>query len=242
MAPGAILATNVIAAEMGAMIALAIALAAAVVRARDRAESRAAAVAAENEALRDEVWRLREAVAGRERTVEARRSPLLADEARGGGAGAPAASSRGATCVLIVAGSPLEAPAIAARLEGFGAQVARAEGLAAGLVALGAGPRPDLVIVDHALGAAAADALSGAVDVPGARKSLILSSSFEPRAFGRNAPEDIDGCMIAMPAPALSGRLAVEFRGEPDTEVQLPSVVERPGETSDRDAGLPRAS
>ena len=53
---------------------------------------------------------------------------------------------------LIVAHSPFEAPAIAARLARGRRDVARAEGLEDGLAALRAAPAPDLVIVDCALG------------------------------------------------------------------------------------------
>ena len=57
--------------QAGAMIALAVALAAAVVRARARTEARAARIAAENEGLRDEVWRLKEAAGARDRAEAA---------------------------------------------------------------------------------------------------------------------------------------------------------------------------
>ena len=49
--------------QAGAVIALAVALAAAVARGRQQAEARAALIAAENEGLRDELWRLKAAAA-----------------------------------------------------------------------------------------------------------------------------------------------------------------------------------
>ena len=53
------------------MIGLALALAAAVARARRQTEVRAARIAAENEALRDELWRLKEATDARDRAEAA---------------------------------------------------------------------------------------------------------------------------------------------------------------------------
>ena len=64
-------AVHALSLQAGAMLALAIALAAAVARARHQTEARAARVAAENEALRDELWRLKEAAAARDRAEAA---------------------------------------------------------------------------------------------------------------------------------------------------------------------------
>ena len=57
--------------QAGAMIALALALAASVARARRQTEAGAARIAAENEALRDELWRLKEATDARDRAEAA---------------------------------------------------------------------------------------------------------------------------------------------------------------------------
>ncbi len=64
-------AVHALSLQTGAMLALAITLAAAVARSRHRTEARAACVAAENEALRDELWRLKEAAAARDRAEAA---------------------------------------------------------------------------------------------------------------------------------------------------------------------------
>ena len=64
-------AVHALTLQAGAVIAMAIALAAAVVRARQQTEARAARLAAENEGLRDELWRLKEAAAGRDRAEAA---------------------------------------------------------------------------------------------------------------------------------------------------------------------------
>ena len=71
MDTGAIVAAHALSLQAGAMVALAAALAAALARAWSRAEGRARRAAAENEALRDEVWRLKEAAAARERAEAA---------------------------------------------------------------------------------------------------------------------------------------------------------------------------
>ena len=66
-----IFAAHALAIGAGALIALPLALAAALARARARIEARAQRAAAENEALRDEVWRLKEAAAARDRAEAA---------------------------------------------------------------------------------------------------------------------------------------------------------------------------
>src|SRR5271165_6647341 len=64
-------AVHALSLQTGAMLALAITLAAAVARSRHQTEAHAACVAAENEALRDELWRLKEAAAARDRAEAA---------------------------------------------------------------------------------------------------------------------------------------------------------------------------
>ena len=75
---------------------------------------------------------------------------------------------------LVIANSPFEGPALAARLAEGGAEIARADGLEAGLAALAAEPAPDIVIVDCALGREATHALAMAARCRGRRQ--------EPRA------------------------------------------------------------
>ncbi|MBV8664774.1 MAG: response regulator [Hyphomicrobiales bacterium] len=113
---------------------------------------------------------------------------------------------------LIIARSPFEAPAIAARLGEAGALVARAEGLEEGLAALKTGARPDLVIVDCALGVEATNRLALAARVAGAPKSLVLFSPFERRAFGQASLQGFDGWLVKpVRARSLFDRLASEF-------------------------------
>ena len=113
---------------------------------------------------------------------------------------------------LIIAHSPFEAPAIAARLSEAGAAVARAEGLEDGLAALSAGAKPDLVIIDCALGVEATNRLALAARVAGAPKSLVLFSPFERRAFGQTSLQGFDGWLVKpVRARSLFDRLASEF-------------------------------
>ncbi len=113
---------------------------------------------------------------------------------------------------LIVAHSPFEAPAIAARLREAGAEVARAEGLEDGLTALIAGPKPDLVIIDCALGVEATNRLAAAARAAGAPKSLVLFSPFERRAFGQSSLQGFDGWLVKpVRVRSLFERLESEF-------------------------------
>ena len=129
-----------------------------------------------------------------------------------GDAPASAPISLKGTRALIIANSPFEAPAIAARLSEAGATIVRAEGFEAGLAALRKPEREDLVIVDCALGAEATRTLAQESRAAGAGKSLVLLSPFERRAFGRMSLEGFDGWLVKpVRARALFARLAAEF-------------------------------
>jgi signal transduction histidine kinase/CheY-like chemotaxis protein len=122
---------------------------------------------------------------------------------------------------LIVANSPFEAPAIAARLEEAGAKVLRAHGLESGLTALRQYARPDLVIVDCALGPEATDRLARAARAAGAPRSLVLFSPFERRAFGQNSLSGFDGWLVKpVRVRSLFERLAAEFPQVPREAVK----------------------
>ncbi|HYC25568.1 MAG TPA: ATP-binding protein [Roseiarcus sp.] len=130
--------------------------------------------------------------------------------------GAPAAPRLAGARALIIARSPFEAPAIAARLGEAGVQVTRAEGLADGLAALSADPQPDVVIVDCALGVEATNRLAAAARAAGAPKSLVLFSPFERRALGETSLRGFDGWLVKpVRARSLFDRLAAEFAPKP---------------------------
>ena len=117
---------------------------------------------------------------------------------------------------LVIANSPFEGPALAARLAEGGAEIARADGLEAGLAALAAEPAPDIVIVDCALGREATHALAVAARAAGAAKSLVLFSPFERRAFGGHALASFDGWLVKpVRARSLYERLAEQFPQSP---------------------------
>ena len=117
---------------------------------------------------------------------------------------------------LVIANSPFEGPALAARLAEGGAEIARADGLEAGLAALAGEPAPDIVIVDCALGREATHALAVAARAAGAAKSLVLFSPFERRAFGGHAVSGFDGWLVKpVRARSLYERLAEQFPQSP---------------------------
>src|SRR5271166_5238733 len=125
---------------------------------------------------------------------------------------------------LLVANSPFEAPAIAARLIQAGARVVRAEGLDTGLAALSDPQRPDLVIVDCALGPEATIQLARAARAAGAPRSLVLFSPFERRAFGQTSLAGFDGWLVKpVRARSLFERLAAEFPRERPARAQKPA-------------------
>jgi len=112
-----------------------------------------------------------------------------------GGVEARAGILKGARA-LIIAHSPFEAPAIGARLEEAGVSVECADGLGPALKALAHVPAPDLVIVDCALGPEATNRLAQAARAAGVKRSLLLFSPFERRAFGETALKGFDGWLV----------------------------------------------
>ena len=136
-------------------------------------------------------------------------APLPAEE------GARAASSPAkleGRRALVVARSPFEGPALAARLAECGAEITCVDGPEAGLAALAQKPAPDIVIVDCALGLEATNQLSAAARVAGVSRSLVLISPFERRAFGGAAMNGFDGWLVKpVRARSLFERLSGEF-------------------------------
>ena len=113
---------------------------------------------------------------------------------------------------LVVARSPFEGPALAARLAECGAEIVHVDGPEAGLAALAVRPAPDIVIVDCALGLEATNQLSVAARAAGVSRSLVLISPFERRAFGGAAMNGFDGWLVKpVRARSLFERLSGEF-------------------------------
>ena len=116
------------------------------------------------------------------------------------------------TRALIIADLPVEAPAMEARLAEAGVGVERAGGLESGLEALSDPQKPDVVIVDCALGAEATNRLAQAARAAGVRRSLVLFSPFERRAFGQTALKGFDGWLVKpVRARSLFERVAWDF-------------------------------
>jgi signal transduction histidine kinase/CheY-like chemotaxis protein len=126
------------------------------------------------------------------------------------------------TRALIIADSPFEAPAMGARLAEAGVSVERADGLDSGLEALSRLEKPDVVIVDCALGPEATNRLAQAAREAGVRRSLVLFSPFERRAFGQTALKGFDGWLVKpVRARSLFERVAWEFEPSPGSPARL---------------------
>ena len=116
------------------------------------------------------------------------------------------------TRALIIADSPFEAEAIAARLNEAGVSVERARALDSGLEALSGPQKPDVVIVDCALGPEATNRLAEAAREAGVGRSLVLFSPFERRAFGQTALKGFDGWLVKpVRARSLFERVTGDF-------------------------------
>ena len=100
------------------------------------------------------------------------------------------------TRALIIADSPFEAPAMSARLKEAGVSVERALSFDSGLQALSGLEKPDVVIVDCALGPDATNRLAQAAREAGVKRSLVLFSPYERRAFGQTALKGFDGWLV----------------------------------------------
>jgi signal transduction histidine kinase/CheY-like chemotaxis protein len=96
---------------------------------------------------------------------------------------------------LVIAASPFGAAYLSERLVEFGAKVTREESEAAAIKLL-CRTAPDLVIVDCAFGEEATQSLAAAARAAGAKKSLVLFSPFERRAFGETIVHDFDGWLV----------------------------------------------
>jgi len=127
---------------------------------------------------------------------------------------------------LVVARSPFEGPALAARLAECGAEIECVDGPEAGLAALGARPAPDIVIVDCALGLEATNQLAVAARAAGVARSLVLISPFERRAFGGAAMNGFDGWLVKpVRARSLFERLSGEFEAAPRPAPAAPKLA-----------------
>jgi signal transduction histidine kinase/CheY-like chemotaxis protein len=117
--------------------------------------------------------------------------------------------------VLLVARSIFEAPFIAGMLGEAGAEVECAKTPDEALAALDRDPNRDVVIVDCALGEAAARAVAGAARAARVTQSLILFSPFERRAFGQASLQGFQGWLVKpVRASSLFARLTDKVQSE----------------------------
>ncbi|WP_165361536.1 ATP-binding protein [Lichenibacterium ramalinae] len=115
---------------------------------------------------------------------------------------------RGRT-VLIAAASPFQAPSLAAQLDAYGADVVVADRLDRALTWLRGRNVPDVLVVDCALGEAAAGQLADAARDAGVARSFLLFSPFERRAFGQKLVAGYEGWLVKpVRAASLASRLA----------------------------------
>ena len=139
------------------------------------------------------------------------------------------------TRALIIANSPFEAPAIEARL--MKRRQCRSRPRARFRPRGAEGPhKPDVVIVDCALGPEATNRLAQAAREAGVRRSLVLFSPFERRAFGQIALKGFDGWLVKpVRARSLFERVAGDFPQPRPASRPIAAVVRRALVAEDND-------
>ena len=121
--------------------------------------------------------------------------------------------------VLIVAASPFQAPYLAAQLDGYGANVVVVDRVERALTWLRGSNLPGLLVVDCALGEAAAERLAEAARHAGVSRSFLLFSPFERRAFGQKLVAGYEGWLVK---PVRSASLAARLSGTPAPAAPAP--------------------
>ncbi|RYC30072.1 response regulator [Lichenibacterium minor] len=110
--------------------------------------------------------------------------------------------------VLIAAASIFQAPYLAAQLDRYGANVALADRVDRALAWLRGSNVPDVLVVDCSLGETAAELLADAARQAGVKRSFLLFSPFERRAFGQKLVAGYEGWLVKpVRAASLAGRL-----------------------------------
>ena len=139
----------------------------------------------------------------------------------------PVPDMRGQT-VLIAAASTFQAPYLAAQLDRYGAAVAMADSVGGALGWLRGGNVPDLLVVDCGLGEAAAETLAEAARRAGVKRSFLLFSPFERRAFGQALVAGYEGWLVKpVRAASLAGRLGGTSPKEAESAVRPAPAARR---------------
>ncbi len=133
----------------------------------------------------------------------------LAAAAAGAAVPAPASLDMRGQTVLIAAASTFQAPFLADQLDRYGADVVLADRVDRALAWLGGANVPDVLVVDCSLGEAAAETLAEAARSAGVKRSFLLFSPFERRAFGQKLVAGYEGWLVKpVRAASLADRLA----------------------------------
>ncbi len=98
--------------------------------------------------------------------------------------------------VLIAAASPVQAAFLRESLEGAGATVTLVRETRAALSRLASRPRPDVLLVDCALGRDETSRLAVAAARAGVGRRILLFSPYERRAFGQSLAAGFDGWLV----------------------------------------------
>lgn len=142
-----------------------------------------------------------------------------------GGARRPPWPDLAGKTVLIAAASPFQAPYLAASLDAAGASVAIADRTDRALSWLHGRNIPDVLIVDCALGEAAADRLADAARTAGVKRSFLLFSPFERRDFGEKLVRGYEGWLVK---PVRAASLATRLSGAAPAAVRVAARTPEP--------------
>jgi signal transduction histidine kinase/CheY-like chemotaxis protein len=122
----------------------------------------------------------------------------------------------GQQALIVAAQSPFQAPFLAARMAELGALVNCVPTLAEALAELC--KRPDIVVVDCAIGEEHAHRLAEAARAAGARLCLVLFSPFERRSIGRETVQGFDGWLVK---PVRRGSLLARLGDQAACDIPL---------------------
>ena len=114
----------------------------------------------------------------------------------GAAPGAPPSPDLGNRHVLIAAASPVQAQFLRESLEGAGAVVTLARETRTALARLASRPRPDVLLVDCALGRNETSRLAAAAARAEVGRRILLFSPYERRAFGQSLAAGFDGWLV----------------------------------------------
>ena len=114
--------------------------------------------------------------------------------------------------VLVAAASPFQAPFLVSRLAAAGASVKLIGSPDQALAEIEGGNVPTMLFVDCALGETAAERLADAARAAGVKRSFLLFSPFERRAFGQKLVAGYEGWLVK---PVRSTSLALRLTGAP---------------------------